>query len=412
MCPGNDGCRSHRAGVITRFQAGVPWFHAPPHSCPVCCTVTNACLSYLPSPSRQIQSGRGTSGPPKPPSSPTGTTATATSGCCTVRQYGCKSMDAVQYSEAVRHSCMLRGISREVPGCPPGKWRGNVKAQKVTAGVVCNRATYDVCLLAPIQPIRPTPGDDDTLFFMSGVQRMVRHLDASQPIALTDNLWLLQQHPNPAAPRCLPCRNAAATAAVAGPLSDMEEPAEATAAAAAGSGEGRPWMDSPSPASSGTEEPAEATAAGSDAGRRWADPPSSALPASAQGVDADAEPKDHDESDKREQRRQRHRRRKLVTIRVPPSLAGYVPPAACPCCTPGAACAPLLLGASTATALDASEAPVLLGASTEGPPSGAHSMTEDQKAGTEVRARGGGGAAGMQVVALLHLHPLTTLLPL
>ena len=219
---------------------------------------------------------------------------------------------------------------------------------------------------------------------------MVRHLDASQPIALTDNLWLLQQHPNPAAPRCLPCRNAAAAALAAGPLSDMEEPAEATEAAAAGSGEGRPWMDSPSPASSGTEEPAEATAAGSDAGRRWADPPSSALQASsAQGVDADAESKDHDESDKSEQRR--HRRRRLVTIHIPPSLAGYVPPAACPCCTPEAACAPLLLGASKATALDASEAPVLLGASTEASPSGAHSMTEDQKAGTVVREGGGGG---------------------
>ena len=222
---------------------------------------------------------------------------------------------------------------------------------------------------------------------------MVRHLDASQPVALTDNLWLLQQHPNPAAPRCLPCR--AAEAASASGLTE----------AAARNDEGRHWMDPPSTVSSGTGGPAgAAAAAGSDVGQRWADPPSSALQASsAQGVDADAESKDHDESDKSDEsdgsdesdesdksEPRRHRRRQLVTIRVPPSLAGYVPPAACPSCTPEAACAPLL-GTSEIPVLSESKSPALGANTNKAPPSGAHSMAEDQRAGTVVSAGGGGG---------------------
>lgn len=173
---------------------------------------------------------------------------------------------------------------------------------------------------------------------------MVRHLDALQPIALTDNLWMLQQHPHPAAPRCLPCRTAVETAS-----------------------------------SSGRKEGPEA-AAGDRKGRRRASA-STTLTSSYHFLDGgEAERKeDHHESDQSEhwqQQRQHRRRQELAaSVRVPAALAGYVPPAACPSCTPEVACAPVLRGADKA------------------PPSGNHSMAEDQMAGTKVRARmrGGGG---------------------
>ena len=128
-------------GVITQFQA-------PSYFCPVCCTMTNVRLS--PSPSRQIRSGRGTSGPPRLPSSLTGTTVTATSGCCTVRQYGCKWM--MLYREAVQHLSMLRD-GREVPGCP-GKWQNvwKLEGDSFITGV-CNTQ----CAFTPPPPISTNP---------------------------------------------------------------------------------------------------------------------------------------------------------------------------------------------------------------------------------------------------------------
>ncbi|GLI68037.1 hypothetical protein VaNZ11_012360 [Volvox africanus] len=48
-------------------------------------------------------------------------------------------------------------------------------------------------------------GDDDTLFYMPAVKRMLAHLDPELPIAISDNLWFRARHPNLFAPRCLPC---------------------------------------------------------------------------------------------------------------------------------------------------------------------------------------------------------------
>lgn len=48
-------------------------------------------------------------------------------------------------------------------------------------------------------------GDDDTLFFMPGVRRLISQYDPSVPLALTDNLWYNFTHPRLEAPRCLPC---------------------------------------------------------------------------------------------------------------------------------------------------------------------------------------------------------------
>ncbi|KAG2422999.1 hypothetical protein HXX76_015597 [Chlamydomonas incerta] len=48
-------------------------------------------------------------------------------------------------------------------------------------------------------------GDDDTLFYMSGVIKLLEQFDPEQPLAITDNIWYFTQHPAPAAPRCLPC---------------------------------------------------------------------------------------------------------------------------------------------------------------------------------------------------------------
>ncbi|KAG2501562.1 hypothetical protein HYH03_000069 [Edaphochlamys debaryana] len=48
-------------------------------------------------------------------------------------------------------------------------------------------------------------GDDDTIFFMDAVKRMLASLDPDQPLALSDSLWYNSIHPNPHAPRCLPC---------------------------------------------------------------------------------------------------------------------------------------------------------------------------------------------------------------
>ncbi|GLI67989.1 hypothetical protein VaNZ11_012203 [Volvox africanus] len=51
-------------------------------------------------------------------------------------------------------------------------------------------------------------GDDDTVFFMDAVKQLVANLDPELPIALSDNLWFSNRHPNPNAPRCLPCHMA------------------------------------------------------------------------------------------------------------------------------------------------------------------------------------------------------------
>ncbi|KAK9867583.1 hypothetical protein WJX84_007677 [Apatococcus fuscideae] len=54
-------------------------------------------------------------------------------------------------------------------------------------------------------------GDDDTMFFVEGVQNLVKDLDPDMPYFITDHLWwssvkgTVGSHPNPEAPRCLPC---------------------------------------------------------------------------------------------------------------------------------------------------------------------------------------------------------------
>lgn len=126
--------------------------------------------------------------------------------------------------------------------------------------------TFVTLFLLPF-PLLKTTGDDDTLFFLPGVMRLVRRLgDPLVPVAATDNLWLLQQRPNPAAPRCLPCRGPiAATAGLAGRRRRLKV--------------------------------AGATSRRSLSG---------------------------------------------ASIRVPPALVDYLPPVACPSCTPEKACAPIL----------------------------------------------------------------------
>lgn len=54
-------------------------------------------------------------------------------------------------------------------------------------------------------------GDDDTVFYMPAVKRLLSLLDPELPIALSDNLWHRSRHPNPFAPRCLPCHVAVDT---------------------------------------------------------------------------------------------------------------------------------------------------------------------------------------------------------
>ncbi|KXZ55605.1 hypothetical protein GPECTOR_2g1155 [Gonium pectorale] len=48
-------------------------------------------------------------------------------------------------------------------------------------------------------------GDDDTLFFMDAVKHMLDSYDPDLPLAFSDDLWYYGRHPNPHAPRCLPC---------------------------------------------------------------------------------------------------------------------------------------------------------------------------------------------------------------
>ncbi|GIL93811.1 hypothetical protein Vretimale_188 [Volvox reticuliferus] len=48
-------------------------------------------------------------------------------------------------------------------------------------------------------------GDDDTIFYMTGVLKLLANFDPEQPLAITDNIWFYTQHTNPGAPRCLPC---------------------------------------------------------------------------------------------------------------------------------------------------------------------------------------------------------------
>ncbi|GIL79838.1 hypothetical protein Vretimale_12458 [Volvox reticuliferus] len=63
-------------------------------------------------------------------------------------------------------------------------------------------------------------GDDDTLFYMPAVKRLLAHLDPELPIAISDNLWFRARHPNLFAPRCLPCH----LAVDADPQTLMEPP--------------------------------------------------------------------------------------------------------------------------------------------------------------------------------------------
>ncbi|MEW5312756.1 MAG: hypothetical protein WDW38_004365 [Sanguina aurantia] len=48
-------------------------------------------------------------------------------------------------------------------------------------------------------------GDDDTIFYMDGVRKLLSRFDPSLPLAITDNLWYTAKHPTYEAPRCLPC---------------------------------------------------------------------------------------------------------------------------------------------------------------------------------------------------------------
>ncbi|GFR41913.1 hypothetical protein Agub_g2705 [Astrephomene gubernaculifera] len=48
-------------------------------------------------------------------------------------------------------------------------------------------------------------GDDDTLFFMRGVQQLLSNFDPELPLALSDNLWYETGHPRLESFRCLPC---------------------------------------------------------------------------------------------------------------------------------------------------------------------------------------------------------------
>ncbi|GLC47874.1 hypothetical protein PLESTB_000035100 [Pleodorina starrii] len=75
-------------------------------------------------------------------------------------------------------------------------------------------------------------GDDDTVFYMPAVKRLLAHLDPELPIALSDNLWFRARHPNLFAPRCLPCH--LAVDADPPPPPPPSEAAEAAARAGAG----------------------------------------------------------------------------------------------------------------------------------------------------------------------------------
>ncbi|GLI65997.1 hypothetical protein VaNZ11_009692 [Volvox africanus] len=48
-------------------------------------------------------------------------------------------------------------------------------------------------------------GDDDTIFYMTGLLKLLSNFDPEQPLAITDNIWFYTLHTNPGAPRCLPC---------------------------------------------------------------------------------------------------------------------------------------------------------------------------------------------------------------
>eukprot|EP00198_Chlamydomonas_reinhardtii_P006618 XP_001695954.1 predicted protein [Chlamydomonas reinhardtii] len=48
-------------------------------------------------------------------------------------------------------------------------------------------------------------GDDDTLFYLDALKHMLSEHDPQLPLAFSDNLWYDGRHPNPHAPRCLPC---------------------------------------------------------------------------------------------------------------------------------------------------------------------------------------------------------------
>lgn len=53
-------------------------------------------------------------------------------------------------------------------------------------------------------------GDDDTVWFMESVMRLLQDFDPDLPYFITDHMWWAStpgraSHPNPEAPRCLPC---------------------------------------------------------------------------------------------------------------------------------------------------------------------------------------------------------------
>ncbi len=52
-------------------------------------------------------------------------------------------------------------------------------------------------------------GDDDTIFFVDNVMRLLNDFNSSIPYFVTDHLWFTAKkkhaHPHPDAPRCLPC---------------------------------------------------------------------------------------------------------------------------------------------------------------------------------------------------------------
>lgn len=48
-------------------------------------------------------------------------------------------------------------------------------------------------------------GDDDTVWYLPSLLKLLADYDYEQPMAITDNLWYNGRHPNLHAPRCLPC---------------------------------------------------------------------------------------------------------------------------------------------------------------------------------------------------------------
>eukprot|EP00199_Chlamydomonas_sp_CCMP681_P002939 CAMPEP_0119113294 /NCGR_PEP_ID=MMETSP1180-20130426/43454_1 /TAXON_ID=3052 ORGANISM="Chlamydomonas cf sp, Strain CCMP681" /NCGR_SAMPLE_ID=MMETSP1180 /ASSEMBLY_ACC=CAM_ASM_000741 /LENGTH=314 /DNA_ID=CAMNT_0007101265 /DNA_START=11 /DNA_END=955 /DNA_ORIENTATION=- len=49
-------------------------------------------------------------------------------------------------------------------------------------------------------------GDDDTMFYLHPLRKLLEGLDPNRPLAMTDNIWLHHSHPHLGAPRCTPCK--------------------------------------------------------------------------------------------------------------------------------------------------------------------------------------------------------------